>query len=63
MKQLRYFPILAMALAAVATQAPAQSTSDVDPDAMAALDKMGTYLRSLKAFQIQGRNNVRKRAG
>jgi hypothetical protein len=53
MKQFRYFPILAMALAAVATQARAQPASDLDPDAMAALDKMGIYLRSLKAFQIR----------
>jgi hypothetical protein len=53
MKQLRYLPILAVALAAMATQARAQSASDLDPDAMAALDRMGTYLRSLKAFQIR----------
>jgi len=26
---------------------------DIDPDAMAALDKMGAYLRTLKAFQVQ----------
>jgi hypothetical protein len=53
MKQLRYLPILALAVVAAAPQAPAQSTSDIDPDAMAALNKMGTYLRSLKAFQIR----------
>jgi hypothetical protein len=53
MKQLSYFPILAMALAGVAMQARAQTIPAIDPDAMAALNKMGTYLRSLKAFQIR----------
>ena len=53
MKQFRYFPILAIALAAMATQARAQAAPDIDPDAMAALEKMGTYLRTLKAFQIR----------
>src|SRR5277367_4061432 len=35
--------------------APAQSeaNTDIDPDATAALTRMGTYLRSLKAFQIE----------
>jgi hypothetical protein len=53
MKQPTYFPILAMVFMGVAAQARAQPTPDIDPDAMAALDKMGTYLRSLKAFQIR----------
>jgi hypothetical protein len=53
MKQPTYFPILAMVFMGVAAQAFAQPTPGIDPDAMAALDKMGTYLRSLKAFQIR----------
>ncbi len=53
MKQLGYFPILAMAVASVATQARAQPTPSIDPDAIAALNKVGTYLRELKAFQIR----------
>jgi hypothetical protein len=53
MKQLSYFPILAMAVAAMATQARAQPAPSIEPGAMAALNRMGTYLRSLKAFQIQ----------
>src|SRR2546423_6325485 len=32
---------------------PASSSADIDSDAMAALDKMGAYLRTLKAFQIR----------
>jgi len=31
----------------------AQHKSDIDPDAMKALDKMGAYLRTLKGFQVQ----------
>jgi hypothetical protein len=31
----------------------AQDKSDIDPDAMKALNQMGTYLRSLKDFQVQ----------
>lgn len=30
----------------------AQENSNIDPDAMEALNKMGVYLRSLKAFQV-----------
>jgi hypothetical protein len=30
-----------------------EADTDIDPDAMAALTRMGTYLRSLKAFQIE----------
>jgi len=32
---------------------PRVSSGDIDPDAMAALNKMGSYLRSLKAFQVE----------
>ncbi len=53
MKQLSYFPILAVALVSVATPLGAQPAPSIDPDAMAALDKVGNYLRTLKAFQIR----------
>jgi len=37
----------------MAQSAPTQkSEPDIDPSAMAALDKMGAYLRTLKAFQV-----------
>jgi len=48
-----FFPILPAALAAVAIPLQAQPTSTIDPDAMTALNKMGTYLRTLEAFQIR----------
>src|SRR5262249_49452839 len=31
----------------------AKSSAEIDKDAIAALDKMGTYLHSLKAFQVR----------
>ena len=34
------------------SQSNSQSNSNIDPDAMEALNKMGAYLRSLKAFQV-----------
>jgi hypothetical protein len=39
-------------LAKTGHQASAQGNSTIDPDAMEALNKMGAYLRSLKAFQV-----------
>ncbi|HEY4079029.1 MAG TPA: DUF2092 domain-containing protein, partial [Rhizomicrobium sp.] len=42
----------AMSLPAHA-QAAAQASSDVDADAMAALDRMGTALRSHKSFVVR----------
>jgi hypothetical protein len=58
--------ILAVGLTLVATQVRTQPTgparsqdsgaasaSDIDPDAMAALNRMGTYLRGLKAFLVR----------
>jgi hypothetical protein len=39
-------------LAKTGHQANSQGSSNIDPDAMGALNKMGTYLRSLKAFQV-----------
>jgi hypothetical protein len=53
MKQLSYFPILAMAVAGLAAPIQAQTAPSIDPDAMAALTRVGNYLRSLKAFQIR----------
>jgi hypothetical protein len=40
------------ALAKAGHQASSQENSSIDPEAMEALNKMGAYLRSLKAFQI-----------
>ena len=40
------------ALAKTGHQAASQGKSTIDPDAMEALNKMGAYLRSLKAFQV-----------
>jgi hypothetical protein len=39
-------------LAKSGNQASSQGTPNIDPDAMEALNKMGAYLRSLKAFQV-----------
>jgi hypothetical protein len=41
-------------LLATDRQATSQGISNIDPDVMAALNKMGAYLRSLKAFQVEG---------
>src|SRR5277367_2492505 len=63
-KYLGYSIAIFAALLIVGTQFPTQSTSaknlpgsrpesdDIDPDSMAALTRMGTYLRALKAFQV-----------
>jgi hypothetical protein len=37
----------------LSTHLIAQDKPNIDPDAMKALDQMGTYLRSLKDFQVQ----------
>jgi hypothetical protein len=48
---------LAMASSGSAQQpAPAAAKPDVDPAALAALDKMGAYLRTLKVFRVETRN-------
>jgi hypothetical protein len=39
-------------LAKTGRQANSQGNSNIDPDAMEALNRMGAYLRSLKAFQV-----------
>ena len=52
MKRLSSIPVLA-AVAATLIQLHAQPAAAIDPDAMSALNKMGAYLRSLKAFQIR----------
>jgi hypothetical protein len=43
----------AVALLASGTVAAAQADTAIDPDAMAALNKMGAYLRTLNAFQVE----------
>lgn len=43
---------IALPFATARSQAP-KDTAAVEPDAIAALTKMGDYLRSLKAFQVQ----------
>jgi len=45
--------IVSFSLPLIAQSNSAQTKSDIDPAAMAALDKMSTYLRTLKAFQVQ----------
>jgi hypothetical protein len=37
----------------ISTPLAAQDKSDIDPDAMKALNQMGAYLRTLKDFQVQ----------
>ena len=44
---------LAVILVGAATAAPAQESAAIDPAAMTALRSMGTYLRTLKAFQVE----------
>ncbi|HEY7097331.1 MAG TPA: DUF2092 domain-containing protein [Terriglobales bacterium] len=39
-------------LAETGPQSNSQASSNIDPDAMKALNKMGAYLRTLKAFQV-----------
>jgi hypothetical protein len=45
--------ILSFSLSLMAQSSPPQKKADIDPNAMAALDKMGAYLRTLKAFQVK----------
>jgi len=42
--------------------AAAQDTSHIEPDAMAALQRMGGYLRSLKAFQVDAITSTEQRS-
>ena len=44
--------LAALAVAGAAVPALAQQAPAVDPAAMAALDRMGAYLRTLKSFQV-----------
>jgi hypothetical protein len=46
-------PIRSKAFAQTAPASDAQASSQVDPAAMDALNKMGAYLRTLKAFQVR----------
>jgi hypothetical protein len=45
-------PVGPHVLAKTGHQANSQGNSSIDPDAIEALNKMGAYLRSLKAFQV-----------
>lgn len=45
--------MLSLSLPLAAQSSPAPKKTDVDPNAMAALNKMGDYLRTLKAFQVK----------
>jgi hypothetical protein len=45
-------PLAPNVLAKTGHPPAAQANSDIEPDAMAALNKMGSYLRTLKAFQV-----------
>lgn len=48
-------PLGPSVLANTGHQSASKEDSAIDPDAMAALNKMGTYLRTLKAFQVSCR--------
>jgi len=45
-------PVGSHVLAKTGHQASSQENSNIDPDAMEALNRMGAYLRSLKAFEV-----------
>jgi hypothetical protein len=45
-------PLASPVLAKSVRQADSKDASPIDPDAMKALDQMGTYLRTLKSFQV-----------
>ena len=46
-------PIVGSSLFLAAQSSPAPKNADIDPNAMAALDKMGSYLRTLTTFQVK----------
>jgi hypothetical protein len=50
-------PVNTPVLAKTGQAADAKQASEIDPDAMDALNKMGTYLRSLKAFQVDSESS------
>jgi hypothetical protein len=52
MKQLSYPAAILAAIVLIASNVSAQQTARLEPEAMAALRNMGTYLRSLRAFQV-----------
>jgi hypothetical protein len=53
-KRLLYCIVLmTFSLSLAAQSSPAPKKADIDPDAMAALNKMGTYLRTLETFQVK----------
>jgi hypothetical protein len=50
-------PVDTRVLAKTGQAADAKQAPEIDPDAMDALNKMGTYLRSLKAFQVDSESS------
>jgi hypothetical protein len=50
-------PVNTRVLAKTGQAADAKQVPEIDPDAMEALNKMGTYLRSLKAFQVDSESS------
>src|SRR5271157_5896112 len=50
---LYFILIVGFSLSLAAQSSPAPKQADIEPGAMAALDKMGAYLRTLKAFQVK----------
>jgi hypothetical protein len=50
-------PVNTRVLAKTGQAADAKTATAIDPDAMEALNKMGTYLRSLKAFQVDSESS------
>ena len=50
-------PVDTRVLAKTGQAADAKTAPEIDPDAMDALNKMGTYLRSLKAFQVDSESS------
>jgi hypothetical protein len=50
-------PVDTRVLAKTVQAADAKQPPEIDPDAMEALNKMGTYLRSLKSFQVDSESS------
>src|ERR1019366_3853002 len=48
-----FLVILSLSCSLMGQSSPAPKKADIEPGAMAALDKMGAYLRTLKAFQVK----------
>jgi hypothetical protein len=48
-----FLVILSFSCSLMGQSSPTPKKADIEPGAMAALDKMGTYLRTLKTFQVR----------